>query len=264
MFRTVYLKSLYDQRRGLIGWSIGILALVLLESALWPSISQIPGFQQMLDNYPEALRKLFSIDEFNSGTGFLNTELFSMMLPILFLVFAVSRGAKAVAGDEESGALEVLLITRVTPARLLLEQGAVLLTGLVTLGTALFASIVACSAIFGMHIGIGSAATGSLAMIALAAPFGGLSLAVGAATGRTLAARTAGSVFAVAAYVLYAASKIVDAVRPWGRWSPFEQAVGTGPMGTGPQLGYLWLAVVAVIFLAAALPVFDRRDIRGV
>ncbi|WP_433566892.1 hypothetical protein ACQP1O_17900 [Nocardia sp. CA-151230] len=69
------------------------------------------------------------------------------------------------------------------------------------------------------------------------------------------------SVFAVGGYVLYAASKIVDAVRPWGTWSPFQQALADGSMGAGLRRGYLWLGLVAVAFVAAALPVFDRRDI---
>ncbi|MFD6355053.1 ABC transporter permease subunit [Nocardia tengchongensis] len=264
MFATVYRKCLRDQRRGLIGWSLGIVALVLLESALWPSISGISGLKQMLDSYPESLRKLFAIDEFTSGMGFLNTELYSMMLPILFLVFAISRGARAVAGEEEAGTLEVLLITRVTPMRLLLEQSAVLLTGLALLGTVLFAAVMACSALFGMHVGVGAAATGSAAMIALAAPFGGLALALGAATGRRRTALAGASVAAVGAYVLYAASKIVDAVRPWGPWSPFQQALADGPMGGGLRPGHLWLMVVAVAFVAGALPVFNRRDIAAV
>ncbi|BAW07535.1 ABC transporter permease [Nocardia seriolae] len=264
MFSTVYLRCLRDQRRGLIGWSIGLVALVLLESALWPSISRISGLKQLLDSYPESLRKLFAIDEFTSGTGFLNTELYSMMLPILFLVFAISRGARAIAGEEESGTLEVLLITRVTPVRLLLEQSAVLLTGLTALGTVLFVAVIACSAVFGMHVGLAAAATGSVAMIVLAAPFGALALAVGSATGRRLVALAIASVAAVGAYVLYAASKIVESVRPWGPWSPFQQALADGPMGGGLRLGHLWLIVLAVAFVAAALPVFDRRDVRAV
>ncbi|PPJ24167.1 hypothetical protein C5E45_28410 [Nocardia nova] len=264
MFSTVFVKCLRDQRRGLIGWSLGIVVLVLLESALWPSISNIPGLRQMVDNYPPALRQLLGIEDFLSGTGFLNTELYSIILPILFLVFSVSRGARAIAGEEESGTLEVLLVTRVTPVRLVLEQVAVLLTGLVVLGTVLFAAVVVFAAIFGMHIGVGAAATGSIAMVALAAPFGGLALAVGAASGRRLVAVAVASVAAVAAYVLYAASKIVDAVRPWGWWSPFEQALSDGPMGAGLRPGYLWLVVAAAVFVVAALPIFDRRDIAGV
>lgn len=264
MFRTVYSKCLRDQRRGLIGWSVGIVALVLLESALWPSISKIDGFDEILKNYPEALRKLFSIDEFFSGAGFLNTELYSMVLPILFLVFVISRGARAIAGEEENGTLEVLLLTRVTPMRLLLAHAAVLMTGVVLLGVVLFAAVLVCSAIFGMQVGVAAAAAGSLAMITLSAPFGGAALAVGAATGRRQVALAVGAVAAVAAYVLYAASKIVAGVRPWGVLSPFHQVLDPGPLGAGLHAGLAWPALVAVVCVAAAMPVFDRRDIAAV
>ena len=38
-----------------------------------------------------------------SGLGFLNAELFSLMLPVLFLIYAIARGARLVAGEEEAG-----------------------------------------------------------------------------------------------------------------------------------------------------------------
>lgn len=264
MLRNVYLKSLRDQRHGLIGWSIGIVALVLMESALWPSISDMAGMREFLQNYPEPLRKLFNLDTFGTGTGFLNTELFSMLLPILFLVFAISRGARAIAGEEELGTLEVLLVTRVSPVRLALEQAAVLATAVLTLGAVLFGAIMVCSAIFGLDIAIGAALTGALSMVLLGIEFGWLALAVGAATGNRTAALAVTSVFAVGAYVLYVASKLVEAVRPWGPASPFHQAIEGGPLGAGLPAAYGWLVLAGAVALVAALPVFDRRDIAGV
>ncbi|MGW5383141.1 ABC transporter permease subunit [Nocardia sp. NPDC003963] len=264
MLRTVYSKGLRDQRRGLAGWSIGMVALVLLESALWPSISGMSGMRELLENYPEPLRELFDLDEFGTGTGFLNVELFSMLLPILFLVFAIGRGVRAIAGEEERGTLEVLLVTRTTPVRLALEQAAVLVTAVVVLGVVLFAAVVACSALFGLGVTAGSGLTGALAMVLMGIEFGLLALAVGAATGkRTLAAAVA-SVFAVAAYVVYVASKLVDAVRPWGPLSPFHQALEGGPMGAGIPAAYGWLLVAGASALAVGLPIFARRDIAGV
>ncbi|MEV6426377.1 ABC transporter permease subunit [Nocardia sp. NPDC051463] len=264
MLRNVYLKSLRDQRRGLLGWSIGIIALVLLESALWPSISDMAGLRDFLNSYPEPLRKLFNMDQFVTGTGFLNAELFSMLLPILFLVFAIGRGAKAVAGEEQSGTLEVLLITRLSPVRLAVQQAAVLATVVVVLGAVLCGSIIACSALFGLGISTGAALTGSLAMVLLGIEFGWLALAVGAATGRRIVALGTASVFAVAAYVLYVASKIVESVRPWGPLSPFDQAIEDGPLGAGLPAAYAWLVLSGSVVLLAALPVFNRRDIVAV
>ncbi len=261
MLRNVYTKCLRDQRRGFLGWSIGIVALVLLECALWPSISRMSGVQEFLRSYPEPLRKLFNMDQFMTGTGFLNAELFSMMLPILFLVFAIGRGARAIAGEEERGTLEVLLVNGISPNRLALEQAAVVLTSVAGLGAVLFGSIVICSALFDLGVGIGAAATGALSMTLLGIEFGLLATAVGAATGRRAVAIGATSVLAVAAYVLYVASKLVAAVRPWGPWSPFHQAVDAGPLGAGLPMAYLWLPLAGIAVLLIALPVFDRRDI---
>ncbi|MEV5837616.1 ABC transporter permease subunit [Nocardia sp. NPDC052112] len=261
MLRTVFTKCLRDQRRGLLGWSIGIVALVLLVSAIWPSFSSMSGVQEFLRNYPEPLRKLFNLDQFVTGTGFLNAELFSMLLPILFLVFAIGRGAGGIAGEEANGTLEVLLVNGVSPIRMALEQAAVVIASVVVLGTALFGSIMVGSAVFGLGISIGAAGTGTLSMVLLGIEFGLIAAAVGAATGRRVLALGAATVLAVAAYVLYVASKLVAAVLPWGPWSPFHQAIESGPLGAGLPLAYLWLALVGIGCLLVALPVFDRRDI---
>ncbi|WP_063034856.1 ABC transporter permease subunit [Nocardia grenadensis] len=264
MLRNVYLKCLRDQRRGLAGWSVGIVALVLLESALWPSISNTAGMREFVKNYPEPLRELFDLDEFGTGTGFLNVELFSMLLPTLFLVFAIGRGARAIAGEEEAGTLEVLLMTRVTPIRLVIEQAAVLATAAAALGTVLFVAVTVFSTVFGLGVAVAAALTGAVAMVLIAVEFGWLALAIGAATGHRVLAIALTSAFAVAAYVLYVASKLVDAVRPWGPLSPFHQAIEGGPLGGGLPAAYGWLLLAGAVALLAGLPVFHRRDIAGV
>ncbi|MFX0577857.1 ABC transporter permease subunit [Nocardia nepalensis] len=264
MLRTVFTKCLRDQRRGLIGWSIGIASLVLLESAIWPSFSNMSGMQEFLKNYPEALRKLFNLDQFVTGAGFLNAELFSMLLPILFLVFAIGRGARGVAREEEDGTLEVLLMNGVSPIRLALEQAGVVIASVGVLAIVLFGSLGVASAVFGLGVSIGAAATGALSMALLGIEYGLIAAAVGAATGRRVVALGAAAVLAVGAYVLYVASKLVAAVRPWGPWSPFHQAIEGGPLGAGLSVAYLWPALVGIGCLLVALPVFDRRDIAGV
>ena len=99
MFRNVFVKSLRDQFRGLIGWGIGSTLLVIVEVALWPSVRDIPDVEEFLSNYPEAMRDLFNIEAITTGAGFLNVELFSIILPAVFLIFAIGRGARLVAGE---------------------------------------------------------------------------------------------------------------------------------------------------------------------
>lgn len=261
MLTNVFVKTLRDQRRALIGWSIGLAVLVLLEAALWPTVRNMGNFQEFIANYPEALRELFKIDQFASGTGFLNGELYSLLLPILFLVYGIGRGAKAIAGEEEAGTLEVLLTTRVSPTSLVLHRAAALAVAVVGLGVVLFLAVMIFSPVFGLDIAVADALTGSLAVALLGIEFGWLALAVSAVTGRHVVAIAVASATAVAAYLLYAAGGLVDALEPWQGISPFDQALAGGPLGAGLPLVYLWMPAAAVVFVLAALPVFERRDI---
>lgn len=261
MLRNVFVKSLRDQRRGLVGWSIGVALLVLLEAALWPSIRDMADLQEFLDSYPEVLRELFNLEEFASGTGFLNAELYSALLPILFLIYSIGRGARAVAGEEESGTLDVLLMTRVSPARLVLLQAAALAAAPAGLGLVLFVAVAGFSAVFGLGVSTGAAASGSLAMVLLGVEFGWLALAVGAVTGRRVVAISVAAAVAVGGYLLYVAGQLVDAVEPWQPLSPFHQAIEGGPLGAGLPIAYSWMLLAGLAAVLAALPLFERRDI---
>lgn len=261
MLRNVFLKSIRDARRGLVGWSIAIALIVLAESALWPAMPDLTELEKFLQTYPEAMRELFNLDDFATGTGFLNAELFSALLPILFLVYAIGHGARAVAGEEDAGTLDVLLLTRVSPVRLTLERAASLATLLALIGVVLFASVVVFGAIFGLGVTAADAATGSLAMVLLGVEFGWIALAIGVATGRRVFAVGVTAALAVGSYLLYVAGALVSDVEPWAPLSPFYQALEGGPLGAGLPAAYGWMPLVGAVALAAALPVFDRRDI---
>jgi ABC-2 type transport system permease protein len=258
---SVFVKGLRDQRRPLIGWSTGIVLLVLLESMLWPSIRNMPDLNAFLANYPESMRKLFNLQDFGTGTGFMNAELFSAMLPVLFIIFAVGRGARAVAGEEEAGTLEVLLVTPVSAVRLVLAQAGALAVATCVLGAVLYVAMIGCSLAFGLGLGAADLAGAVLAVVLLGIEFGWLALAVGSATGRRAVAIAVTSAAAVAAYVLYVAGQLVDQIAPWQRLSPFHQALSGGPLGAGLPLAYAWMPLVAAVAIAVALPIFDRRDI---
>lgn len=261
MFGNIFLKTLHDQRRAIVGWSVGILLLVSIMGAVWPSVRDMPDLEEFLESYPEAFRELFNLEDFATGTGYMNAELFSLMLPVLFIIFAIGRGARLIAGEEEDGTLEVLLVTPVSPTRLVLHKAAALAVAVVTLGVALLASTLLWSAIVGMGIGVGDALTGALSMVLLGIEFGWLALAVGAISGRRATAIGVAGAIAVAAYVLYAVGQLIDAVEPWQPLSPFYQALNGGPLGAGLPATYGWLILGAVVVLATALPTFDRRDI---
>jgi ABC-2 type transport system permease protein len=261
MFRNVFLKTMRDQRRTLLGWGIGVVLLVGIEAALWPSIRDMPDLEDFFANYPEAMKELFNLDAMMTPSGFMNAELFTLVLPILFIIFGISRGARMIAGEEEAGTPEVLLVTPVSTTRLMMHKAAALATSIVVLGILLFGVTMVSSQAFGMNLRAADVATGSFAMVLLGLEFGSLALAAGAVIGRRGLAIGVAASAAFAGYVLYVASMFVSAVEPWQGVSPFHQALAGGPLGAGLPASYAWMVIAAVTFLALALPVFDRRDI---
>jgi ABC-2 type transport system permease protein len=261
MFANVVLKTLRDQRRGLVGWGIGIAGLVIGMGAVWPMMRAMPDLEKFFANYPKGMRDLFNIDAMITGSGFFNAELFSLMLPILFLAFAIRRGARLVAGEEQAGTLDTLLATPLSRIRVLLDKAAALGIAVCLLGLVCLVATTVASALFGMRIPAGEIAGASASMALLGLLHGWLALAVGAATGRRSLALGASGAVAAGGYVLYALSKLVEGMRGWAAVSPFQLAIGHGPLGGSLPLGYLWLAVASLLVLALSTPLFHRRDI---
>lgn len=262
MFTSVFLKTLRDLRRSLLGWSIGIVSLVLVMAAVWPSMRDMPDLEEFLSNYPEVMQQLFDFSAITTGPGFLNAELYSMLLPALFMIFGIGRGARLIAGEEADGTLDVLVVTPVSRTRVLFEKAAALAIALLLLALVLWVSVLAASAAADLGVGVRDATAGSVAMVLLGLLFGWLAMAVGAATGRRPLALGVAATAAVASYVLHVLGALVDAIEPWQPLSPFTRAVETGPLGPEFPLGFVWLAVAALLVIAATVPVFDRRDIR--
>jgi ABC-2 type transport system permease protein len=261
MLRSVYLKTLRDLRRAVVGWSVGIGALVLVEAAVWPSFRDMPDIEDLMEQYPDYMKDLFDIESMTSGLGFLNAELFTLLIPALFVIYAIGRGARLVAGEEDVGTLDVLLVTPVSSTRVVLDKALALLTSVLALGAALWAVTLGASLALGMGIDPGEAATGALAQVLLGAEYGAVALALGVATGRRSVAIGVPAALAVAAYVLHAAALLVPEIDPWQELSPFHQALAEGPLGAGLPATFGWLVVGTVAVTAAATRLLDRRDI---
>lgn len=260
MLADVFRKSLRDQRRAVLGWGIGIAATVLLMAALWPSVRDVFD-PELLASYPESMRKLFDIEAIDTGAGFLNAEVFSIVLPALFITYGIGRGARLVAGEEQDGVLEMVVVSPVSRVRILLDKAAALATALLALGAVLFAATVLSSLAADMGIPATHAGIGALSMTLLGLYHAWLALAIGAATGRRGLAIAAAATVAGAGYVLHVVGALVEAVEPWRALSPFTQAIESGPLSGAVPWGFAWLALGAIVFVAAALPLFDRRDL---
>lgn len=260
-------RALHDRRRGLAGWSIGMALYVAMIVAFWPSIEGSTKLTDALQDYPDALKEFFggaASFDFSSPVGYLNAELFSLVVPLLLVIFAIGWGASTVAGEQERGLLDLIMLNPVPRRRIILEKAASLGVGVFAVGLAAAVALLAVGTAFGVHIGLTGLIAASAGAALLAVFHGYLALLVGAATGsRATAIGVAAAVFTTG-YLLQALAGLVSWLEPVRSLSPFYLYNGSVPLAHGfPILDYLALAALALVALAGTVMVFERRDLVG-
>ena len=261
---SVFTKTLYDQRRGLLGWSVALVLLVGMYVAFWPSLRDQPSMSDLLEQMPEAFRSLFATTgaDMSTPVGYVQVELLSFMGPIAVLVYAIGGGVAMIGGEEDRHTLDLLLANPIGRSRVLLEKFAALTLGTFLLAGVTGVSLVVLGNLAEMGLPPGNVAAAMLHLALLGVVFGALALALSAATGRTGLSRGIPAVLAVVAYVVNALAPLVEWLEPARTFSPFYHYVGHDPLREGVSGGSILVSLATIIvLLALAVLGFRRRDI---
>lgn len=264
MLSSVFAKTLWEQRRSLVGWAIGLVLLVAMYMAFYPTIRGNATYNELFDQMPESLRSLFSAagTDIASGAGYLQTELLSFMGPMLILFYAISVGANSIAGEEERGSLDLLMTTPVSRSRVVLEKLSVMLLGVAALIIVLLLSVILEGRLVDLEVSLSGFASAMLQLGLLGVEFGSLALLISAATGKLVLSRAIPTLVALVAYLLNSLAPLVDWLKPIRSASPFYQYIGNDPIRNGLSAAAVGYGVVLVLlFAAAAVFLLRRRDI---
>lgn len=267
MLRSAFFKTVRDTRRALCWWSLGLIAMTALMVSVYPSVRDNPELNKLVDDYPDAFKAFLGLGEsvdYTSPVGYLNSELFSFMVPLLLLIAAVGAGARATAGEEERGTLDLLLANPLSRRRLVLDKLAALAAEVSTLALVLWLALLVGATAVGMNVSAVhlAAATAAAALLALA--FGAVALFLGAASGRRGIAIGVTAAGAVAAYLLNSLAELVGFLKPFRVASPFYHYAANDALRAGLAAEHVGVLVgLAVVAGAAALVAFERRDLVG-
>ena len=264
-FRSIYMKTAHDQWKVTSWIGLGLVAAALYTTLLFPVIRDATGLEEFISQLPDVLVSLFGgALDFTTPEGFLNTQPFSVLAPLLTVVYAVVRGASVIAGEEESHTLDQLLSNPVGRARLLLEKALAVETGLLILALVLYIGLLAGMAIAGYSLDQWKLVQAVLSLFLLASASAMLAAGIGAATGkRSLASGITAGVLVVG-WLLNAIQQLAD-VLSWTKYiSVFWYYNGNNVLMNGLNGWHAAvLAAVAVTAFAAGALVFQRRDLRG-
>lgn len=264
MLRNILLKTLRDQRRALGWWSVGIVTLVCSVLPFYPSMRDNAQYNQLLDTLPEQLRAvlLAGAQDITSPAGYLNSQLFSLLVPLLLLIYAIGFGANTIAGEEERHTLELLLAHPLRRGQVVIEKFGALVLAVALLGLVLWLSLWSGALLVDMAIGVGKLASATLGGVLLGILFGALALALGAATGNRGLSGGVAAALAFGSYLLYSFSTFVERLEPYREASPFTWYIGDEPLRNGLQVGHVAALVgTTLVLLALAVWTFNRRDV---
>lgn len=254
--------ALRTVRRSGLWWAVGIVAFIVVNLAFWPSLESsaaLDSFDEM-----ESLLEAFGAQNIATPEGYVDGQVFALLLPLLFSALAITVMSGLTAGDENAGRLELLHALPVGRRRLWLSRwtaAALMMTAIAVI--AAIATVVSLPLFSLTDVSIPRVLIATFGCLLLGAFHGSVAyLAAGLGAARALAAGAAVIVLVVG-YLMSFVLPLADRLT-WARsWSPWYWAIGEQPVTNGIDLWRL-LLVSALTFTLVVLgtAAIDRRDIR--
>ncbi|TFD75740.1 ABC transporter permease subunit [Cryobacterium psychrophilum] len=208
--------------RSLLGWTLGLAAAASLDLPFFPTIGGSPQIQDVIDSLPQELTRSLNYDQIGTGPGYAQATLFGLIAFLLLSIAAISWGASALGGDEESGQLELTLAHAVTRVQVALARYAAMAVKIMAL----------------------SALTCVLVLLS-----GSVALLCGALTGRRIWGIGGGTAVAVVGYVFNAIGNQSANVEWLHAFSPYYWAI------------VIMFFAVSFVLAAATAVAWRQRDV---
>ncbi len=263
----VLTQTLHRRRVSLAWWALAVAGMCALLAVAYPTVRDNHELDSTFANLPPGVEALLGLSGGNLLTapaGYLASQFFANILPIMLLVFAIGLAARTVAGDEAAGSLELLLANPISRVRVALARFAALVCLLAVLAAVCVLALAALAPSTGLDHGLSVArmAAATVAASMLALTFAAVAFAVGAATGNRPTAAGAAAALAVAGYVLEGLAQQISALHPTRLVNPWHWLLASDPIRHG-LTWQAWLPplIATAALVVAGLPRLARRDL---
>lgn len=261
--RSVYLKTLWDKRFFVIGWTLGFVALAALMSSFFPAM-RTSGLDELVKNMPPAFKGLVGdlalLQHFDT---YLASQLFDIRVPLIAGIMAIILGLGLSISEEESGELRTLTASPVSRTSLLVQKWLAMIT---------IISVTAMGFIAGTYLVIpfiDDAIIDTDTMLHLVSMtlmimilYGTIPFALAFASGRRSFATFMAIFVIIGGFIISTFAQAVDWLKDYERLSLLHYFPATDIVAEGIQLrDVVVLSGVTLTLLVVAVIFFRRRDI---
>ncbi|MBI2764609.1 MAG: ABC transporter permease subunit [Chloroflexi bacterium] len=268
MFRSVYTKTLRDLRWGILGWGLGLGALVVTTAVGWsiayPDAQSRAALAAQLQGGLSVVQVFYgpprNVDELG---GFVEWRALGLA-PVLLGLYLILAGTGMTRGAEESKAIEIVAATPRPRSRIMLQQAAALATAL-AMAVTLIGSLTVVSGVFTGDgpLSILRAAGTAANLAAAALLFGAIGLLFAQLFPRRRSAAFAAAGLMATFQMANTLPLAVKSLRDLRYISPLYLHTRSSPLANG---NFDWPAFAGLLGLglvigAAALVLSQRRDL---
>jgi ABC-2 type transport system permease protein len=256
--RAVVRRGLLDRRRSMLIWGVSLGTYGGFMAAVYPSIQS--SIDQIVKNYPAALKQAFDVTSMNTVEGYIQAEMFSLIVPLAIGYFTIRAITGPTVAAEERGQLDTILSLPIS--RSVLMAGSYLVAAVTAAAVMVLTGLMTfvVGRVAGTHISLGLVTAGVLGAWPLGLFAGGIAaLASGAlhsghaATGIALGAL-------IAMYAIDLAGKLAHGLEPI-RWASAFKYYGA-PMRDGiDPASFIGLMAVGALLTVAGALLLERRDV---
>lgn len=131
--KSIIKWGLWQRRWFILWWCIGIAAFIFINLIFYPSFKdQAAELEKSFSSIPDSAMALFSdTGDFFSPEGYLSSQIFYLMMPLLLGIMSITLGSSLIAREEKEGTIELLLSRPVSRTKLLIGK---VISGLIIIG----------------------------------------------------------------------------------------------------------------------------------
>lgn len=256
--RHVLAKDLRERAVPTLGIGAALFSFAMFALGIYSGLSE--QLDQLTENMPEEMLSFIGGD---APGGYVVGETFDLLAPLVLVAYAIMSSASALAGEEESGTMGLLAAQPVARRSILAAKVIGLLLAVVAIGAMFFGGTALAASIFDIPLETVNVLAACVHLVFLAAAFGAIAIAIGAATGKPGPAAAGAGGLAVLSYLTASMLPLAD-LDGWARISPWYYYNGGDPLTSGIDgLHLLVLSAITGIALVLAFRAFDRRDLRS-
>ncbi len=252
---------LRQQRRSLLLWALAVAAVSAIYASFY-DVMDMGDLEAIVSGMPDGLVAALGYDQIGTAAGYLESTIYGLLGPALLMVFAITTGARLLAGIEEDGSLELEVTSAASRRQVVLERYLALVVQVTVLVVAVTAVVSAIVLAMDADVAMSGLAAAGLGLWLFVVAVASLTFAAGAATGRRGIALAVGAGVGVLSYIADALAAMwedggwLEAISPYSWYLAGEPLIeGVDPAGFGA------LAALTLVALAVALVGFERRDL---